>query len=94
MRPGKRYAAATIQKVDRFGRRFVMVWAGISIDNRTDLVVIPERLNALSYVENVLKDHVVPAAYSVGSNFILMQDNARSHTAGITRNFYKNVEFR
>jgi hypothetical protein len=73
--------------VDRFGGGSVMVWAGISIDNRTDLVVVPVRLNAMNYIENILEDHVVPAAYGVGQNFILMQDNAKPHTAGITRNF-------
>lgn len=86
-RPGERYAAATIQEVDRFGRGSVMIWAGISIDHRTDLVVIPGRLNAMNYIENVLEDHVVPAAYGVGPNFILMHDNAKPHIAGITRNF-------
>jgi hypothetical protein len=35
---GERYRAATIQEVDRFGRGSVMVWAGISIDNRIDLI--------------------------------------------------------
>jgi hypothetical protein len=64
-----------------------MVWAGISIDNRTDLVVVPGRLNAMNYIENILEDHMVPAAYGVGQNFILMQDNAKPHTAGITRKF-------
>jgi hypothetical protein len=64
-----------------------MVWAGISIDNRTDLVVVPGRLNAMNYIENILEDHMVPAAYCVGQNFILMQDNAKPHTAGITRDF-------
>jgi peptidoglycan/xylan/chitin deacetylase (PgdA/CDA1 family) len=86
-RPGERYTAATIQEVDRFGGGSVMVWAGISIDNRTDLVVVPGRLNAMDYIENILEDHVVPAAYGVGQNFILMHDNAKPHTAGVTRNF-------
>jgi transposase len=85
-RPGERYRAATIQEVDRFGRGSVMVWAGISIDNRIDLIGVPGRLNAMNYIENILEDHVVPAAYGVGQNFILMQDNAKPHTAGITRN--------
>jgi hypothetical protein len=64
-----------------------MVWAGISIDNRTDLVVVPGRPNAINYIENILEDHVVPAAYGVAQNFIPMQDNAKPHTAGITRYF-------
>jgi hypothetical protein len=89
-RPGERDTAATVQEVDRFGHGSVMIWAGnagISIDNRTDLVVVPGRLNAMNYIANILEDHVVPAAYGVGQNFILMQDNAKPHTAGITRNF-------
>jgi hypothetical protein len=86
-RPGERYTAATVQEVDRFGRGSVIIWAGISIDNRTDLVVVPGRLNAMNYIENILEDHVVPAAYGIGQNFILMQDNAKPHTTGITRNF-------
>jgi transposase len=79
-RPGERYTAATVQEVDGFGRGSVMVWAGISIDNGTDLVVVPGRLNAMNYIENILEDHVVPAAYGDGQNFILMQDNAKPHT--------------
>jgi transposase len=88
-RPGERYTAATVQEVDRFGGGSVMIWAEISIDNRTDLVVVPGRLNAMNYIENILEDHMVPAAYGVGQNFILMQDNAKPHTAGITRNFFQ-----
>ncbi|KAH0818460.1 hypothetical protein GEV33_004331 [Tenebrio molitor] len=72
-----------LYEVDRFGRGSVMVWAGISIDNRIDLIRVPGRLNAMNYIENILEDHVVPAAYGVRQNFILMQGN----TAGITRNF-------
>jgi peptidoglycan/xylan/chitin deacetylase (PgdA/CDA1 family) len=87
-RPGERYTAATIQEVDRFGRGSVMVWAGMSIDNRIDLIGVPGRLNAMNYIENILEDHMVPAAYGVGQNFILMHDNAKPHTAGVTRNFF------
>jgi hypothetical protein len=53
-RPGERYTAANVQEVDRFGRGSVMVWAGISVDNRTALVVVPGRLNAMNYIENIL----------------------------------------
>jgi hypothetical protein len=53
-RPGERYTAANVQEVDRFGRGSVMVWAGISVDNRTELVVVPGRLNAMNYIENIM----------------------------------------
>jgi hypothetical protein len=71
-----------------------MVWAGISIDNRTDLVVVPGRLNAMNYIENILEDHMVPAAYGVGQNFIPMQDNESHIPAASQKTFYKNLEFR
>jgi hypothetical protein len=71
-----------------------MVWTGISIDNRTDLAVVPGRLNAMNFIKNILEDHMVPAAYGVGQNFILMQHNAKPHTAGITRNFLQESGIR
>lgn len=86
-RPGERCLPAAIQEVDRFGGGSVMVWAGISLENRTDLVVIQGNLDARIYVDNVLDEHVVPAAYGIGPDFLLMQDNARPHTARVTREF-------
>jgi hypothetical protein len=71
-----------------------MVWAGISIDNRTDLAVVPGRLNAMEFHQKSLGGSYVPAAYGVGQNFILMQDNAKPHTAGITRNFLQESGIR
>lgn len=90
-RPGERYAAAAVQEVDRFGGGSVMVWGGICVDNRTDLVVIPGTLNANRYVDLVLGEHVVPAAFGIGPNFVLMQDNARPHTAGTTMDFLQEL---
>ncbi|CAF4836714.1 unnamed protein product [Pieris macdunnoughi] len=84
-RPGERYSAAAVQEYDKFGCGSVMVWGGVSLDERTDLVVVPGRLCAQTYIENVLEDHVWPAAYGMGPDFLLMQDNARPHTAAITR---------
>jgi hypothetical protein len=58
-----------------------MVCGGISIDGRTELVVVPQRLNAQIYVETILHEHVVPFANNFGDDFILQQDNCRVHTA-------------
>lgn len=38
--------------------------------------------NADYYLENIVVEHVMPFALFVGCYFILMQDNARSDTAG------------
>lgn len=91
-RPGERYSAATVQEVEKFGRGSVMVWGGISLDERTDLVVIPGRLYAAGYVNMILAEHVVPAAFGIGLNFVLMQDNARPHTAAVTINFIQQLQ--
>lgn len=91
-RPGERYTAACIQEVDRFGAGSVMVWGGISIDGRTDLVVVPQRLNAQIYVETILQEHVMPFADNFGHGFILQQDNCRVHTANLTTNFLREQE--
>lgn len=65
-----------------------MVWGGISWDTRTDLVVIPPPpLNAQRYVDEILRLHVIPQCHNVGHQFLLIQDNARSHTARVTRHF-------
>lgn len=89
-RPHERHSAATIQEVEKFGGGSVMVWGGISLDERTELVVVPGRLNAQRYIDLILEDHVIPAAYGIGQNFVFMQDNARLHTAAITMNFLRH----
>lgn len=61
---------------------------GISDDGKTDLVVLADSTtNARRYIDDVLQPHVIPYAGAVGPDFILMQDNARPHTARITQQF-------
>jgi hypothetical protein len=40
-----------VQEVDRFGQDSLMVWGGVSIDGRTDPVVVRGNLAAAGYVE-------------------------------------------
>jgi hypothetical protein len=47
------------QESDQFGQGSVMMWSGISIDGRTDLVV-RGNLTAAGYIEHVLQ-HVLVA---------------------------------
>jgi hypothetical protein len=74
-----------VQEGDRFGHGSVMVWRGISIDGRTDLVVIRGNLTATGHIEEILLQNLLVAAYGVGPEFILMHDNARTHVTRITR---------
>jgi hypothetical protein len=58
-----------------------MVWAGISIDGKTDLHVIAGNLSGVRYIDEILHPIVKPYAGAVGDGFILMDDNVRPHRA-------------
>ncbi len=61
-----------------------MVWGGISLDGCTELQVIDRgTLTTVRNRDEVLQQIVTSFAAAVGSDFILMQDNARSHTARV-----------
>ena len=65
-----------------------MVWGGISYEGRTDLYVINGgTLTALRYRDEILDPIVRPFAGAIGDNFILMQDNARPHTARVCMDY-------
>ena len=63
----------------------MMVWGGISIDDHMDLVIIRGNLTAAEYIDQILLQHVLVAAYGVGPEFVLMHDNARVHVVLISR---------
>ena len=59
-----------------------MVYAGISIDGRTDLRIIRNgALTGLRYRDEILRPLVVSYAVAIGDDFILMEDNCRPHGA-------------
>ena len=61
-----------------------MVWGGISLTARIDLVVVDNgAMQADKYIRNILEEHVVPFAPYIGENFIFMDDNARPHRSGV-----------
>ena len=85
-------AQFNIRETSLFGGGSIMIWGGISPTARTDLVLLNNgTINAERYILDVLQDHVVPFAPYVGPNFLLMQDNARPHTARIVQNYLQEV---
>ena len=70
-----------------------MVWAGISTRYRTDLVTVEGRLNAMAYVETILKEHVVPFFEANQDMDFFQQDNARPHSAFATQQFLQDQMF-
>jgi hypothetical protein len=79
-----------------------MIWGGISVEGRTEPVFIVgaahgrnrRSLTAARYVEEILADHVMPYAGFVGDQFMLMHDNAKPHTARITREYLAELGLR
>jgi len=89
--PGQRERLAHVQEVHSFEGGTVMVWAGISIGGRTDLIFLEGFLNAVTYRDRIIEPIVMPYAAAVGPNFIFMHDNARPHTAAIIQeSLYEN----
>jgi hypothetical protein len=57
-----------------------MVWNGISRDGRTYLHVLERgTMTGVQYRDDILNVYVRPYAGAVGPDFIVMDDNARSH---------------
>lgn len=91
-RPGERYKQACIEEKVAYGGGSILVWAGISSESRTELVLIENgTLNAERYVEEILNEHVGPFMSSMGENTIFMHDNARPHTARIVNDYLQEV---
>jgi hypothetical protein len=90
-RRNTQYHQQNIVRIRAFYGGSVMVWAGISFFHHNELVVIPPPgLNSRRYVEEVLRPHVLPMSDRIGRRFLLMQDNARPHTAQNTRHFLRS----
>lgn len=68
-----------------------MVWGGISLEGHTALHVLARgSLTAIRYRDEILRPFVRPYAGAVGPGFLLMQDNARSHVAGVCQQFLQD----
>lgn len=101
-RPGERFAQCCIEERVGYGGGSCMVWGGISLEARTDLVFIDRAgrgagragLTGQRYVNDILAEHVMPYAGFIGDNFLLMHDNARPHTAAIVRDYLADIGVR
>ena len=86
-RKGERYENSNIQETEAFGGGSVMVWAGIAIGGRTELVLINGTLTSQRYVDEILRPHVLPFLGAIGPAAIFQDDNARPHRGRIAFNF-------
>ena len=64
-----------------------MVWGGITVGGRTNLVFVDGTLTAQRYRNDILIPQVVP--YVTARNLTFQQDNARPHVAHANMNFLR-----
>ncbi|GFT96051.1 transposable element Tcb2 transposase [Trichonephila clavipes] len=85
---GSRNNPASVHESVIFGGGGVMVYGGISIDERTDLYIIRDGpLTARRYSDEILRPIVAPYAAAVRDDFILMDDNCMPHRANLMEDF-------
>lgn len=87
--PGRRERLRCVQEVHPYQGGTIMVWAGIRVGGRTDLVLIRGTMTAEKYCHEVVEPIVAPLRQQLGRNFMFMQDNARSHTARAAINAFR-----
>jgi hypothetical protein len=76
-----------------FGSGSIMVWGGISMEARTELVVVNGgAMTANRYIREILEPHDAPFAPFIGNDSIIMHDNARPHIAQIVNEYLDTVE--
>ena len=82
----ERHLEPTVQPTTAYSGGSVMIWAGISLNGRTAIVVVPGNLNGLRYIDEILRPHVLPYLHQTGQNAIFQDDNARPYCARIVDN--------
>lgn len=92
-RRGERYLPNTMRETTAYGGGSIMVWGGITLDTRTELVIVRNgALNAQRYINDILHVHVRPYAQNFGQEFVYMHDNARPHVANIVTNYLQDQD--
>ena len=93
-RRNERFSDACVQETDRFGGGGIMVWGGITYQERTELKIIVGNLNATRYRDEILAPVVLPFLRRHRFNHVFQQDNARCHVAHISMTFLENNHIR
>jgi len=86
--PRQRYCQASVAEHNQFGGGSVMIWGGITLRGRTDIVAIRNgTLNGIRYRDEILHPVVGLFAGAIGPDFILMNDNAHPHRARVVEEY-------
>lgn len=90
-RVGERLAPNCIREVPAHGGGGVMVWGGICGELKTRLVIIHGNLNAQRYRDEILRPVAIPFIRQQPRGIVFQHDNARPHTARLTRDYLNNM---
>ena len=71
-----------------FGGGSVMVWAGVTMNQRTRLCIVGGNLNVLRYVDEILRPVVVPFLGRMNQEGSLQDDNARPIVDALLMNLF------
>ena len=82
-RRGERNAPVNVVPRYRYGGGGVTVWAGMSTERKTDLVIINGTVTGRSYLRDIINPIIIPQHRQYAPNFIFMDDNAPLHRANI-----------
>ena len=75
----ERFAECCVKQRDRWVGGSVLVWGGITADNRTQLHVLDRSINALTYRDQILAPIVLPFLRRHLPYGVFQHDNARPH---------------
>ncbi|UYV69946.1 hypothetical protein LAZ67_7001291 [Cordylochernes scorpioides] len=90
-RRGERSNPAAIVERPTVRQRGIMVWGAIAYDSRSPLLRIQGTMTAQRYVDDVLRPVTLPYLQGV-PNALYQQDNARPHTARISKQALQDVQ--
>ena len=89
---GRHHRLNTALEVAPYQGGSEMFWGGIFYNGRTELIHVPQTMNAHFYLENVIRPVIYPLRQQIGHNFVLMDDNARPHRARIVQMALEEAE--
>ncbi|XP_067678666.1 uncharacterized protein [Haliotis asinina] len=83
IRQGEHFAGGNVVAHGRFGGSSVMIWGGVAMNGRTDIVVVNENLTGQRYCDEILIPIVFPFLRTMPGNVVFQDGNARPHRARI-----------
>ncbi|GFT37079.1 transposable element Tcb2 transposase [Trichonephila clavipes] len=94
-KPGTRYLPSNVREIDHYNSRGLMVWTGITLDGRQHLRVFQRyTVSAVMYRDEALEPYILFFRGAVGPDFILIDNNMRSHGTHLVKEFLESVDIR